>query len=541
MKSYYSQAALAGFGLAVAQKLDLKVAFTTGEPRTNGKTIYLPEIAGHIDADEFAALCGITIHECSHVYFGSCELMKTFATTTGADQQLRANCFNAVLDVTDETRMEHVISSARALFIRSNYSCHQKILDAKAMDPGSRDPVWQVLAAAILFTRIGACKLYRDLRSSGHPHFALMGKAYKILRTCKTAKFNPHQYRHHRNLRKNQQWNKLFAAAEQLVDLLKQAGIGQGEAQPNGQPFGPMGAGEDMTVIARGRVLSPEQIAGGRVATFDEGAEVADPPDPSSPLAPAQAPAAPAPAAKPAPARPGWGAGSGTQKPPAPPTNFDEGLYRTLAPVLNGVVERMARSDDADGISSGWSSGPRLGQIERASIDGMCFARRNSEGERIHVAILMDTSGSMESKNPDKAMAVAQAFADAMKRVAQTTVMAQFDSYVVPVQSFRDLEINGSTNTHTALNWADGQISSKPGKRVIVCITDGDPGNTGLCKQSCENTRHKGVQIIGISYMFSPAGIAKTMPGALVVGAKNPCELAVQLSRIAQQIGTVSR
>ena len=201
--TYYPQAALTGFAQALSAKLGVNVQFATGQPRTDGSTVYLPTITQALNEGEFAALCGIAIHEAAHVYFGSCPRMAQYATDA-----LKAQCFNAVLDVADETRIEGFVSSAQKLLAQSNLSASRRIVDTDALRKG--DPVWAVLAAGILWVRIGRLGAhYKPARKL--PHYGLMVKAYQILKRCRTRRTGrgPKRYR------TRAQWSSLKASAGQ--------------------------------------------------------------------------------------------------------------------------------------------------------------------------------------------------------------------------------------------------------------------------------------------------------------------------------------
>src|SRR5262245_23436241 len=154
MKTYYPQAALEGFAAGLARKLNVQIVCAAGKPRTDGHTVYLPPITQALDEGEFRAMCGIALHEAAHVFFGTVDRMKTYA---GRDS-LKAVCYNAVADVADETRMELVIQPAGGrLFRASNDQAETDIVANDALNTG--DPVWAILAAAILVNRTGGRRL----------------------------------------------------------------------------------------------------------------------------------------------------------------------------------------------------------------------------------------------------------------------------------------------------------------------------------------------------------------------------------------------
>jgi hypothetical protein len=267
-----------------------------------------------------------------------------------------AACFNAVVDVADETRIEGVIASARDLLRQSNMDADRRIVAADSMNNG--DPVWAILAAGILCVRLGRCGVYKQVWKT-HKHRREMGQAYKILRGCQTRRTKGPV----RQYRTRVQWAKLTNAADELVALLR--AIGDAAGAP--QAFGAVGVD---AVELGDSPRTPGELAGATMADDADGADLID--------------------------QCGSGAGGQSSQESQEPREMDQAIYTALRPVLTGAIERMARSDDADGYSGGYVSGGRLGRnIEMAGVDGRCFARRNAEGERLHAAILLDTSGSM--------------------------------------------------------------------------------------------------------------------------------------------------
>lgn len=491
MKTYYPQAALEGFGAGLAHKLGVRIDYTTGQPRTDGRTVYLPQITQPLTGGEFEALCGIAIHEAAHVWFDSCPRMARYA---GSDR-LRAACFNAVLDVADETRIEHFIPSARRLLRTSNLDAAARIRAKGALSAG--DPVWAILAVGILENRVRS-GLYHNLCPAHLKQDA--ARAFHILKRCRQ---RPCKRQH----RTRPQWDRLTRAADELVDLLRKHGDGSGAPQP----FGTIGADAADAACGKGSPAPGDLPA---MAGEAEGEALLD--SGSS----------------------GRGAGSGAGSGDSGGWSINEGLYAALRPSLAGPVERLARSDEADGFTGGFYSGSRVGRhIERALIDGRCFDRRNGEGEKLHVAILLDDSGSMEDSIANVG-AIAQAFADAIGPVADSLSLALFSDTTREVPSFRGASYRlGGTATHLALEWAQKRLASQPGRRVCVLVTDGGPSNPGRT-QEFSATLAGCASVIAIAYQFPDDAIRATMPGAHVVAAPTAAGLALQLGMVAQRIAS---
>lgn len=523
MKTYYPQAALEGFSNAIASALGLSVNFAYGHGAyvdANGVT--LPRITKPLDADEFTHVCGVAVHEVSHVYYRSLDFQEDYAK----GDTLRRACMNAVVDVNDETRMESRLPGTTDLLRAVNAKADADNDAANAFTKG--DPVWACLAAGILWNRIGQCRTYRAAKKS-HPEFQKMLRAYRILKKAKHRSGASAGSR-----RSASQEARLTKVADDLVALLKSLGDASGapcnQNQPGqskpgmGQP-GPAGIavagmGEGKGTPAPGDKLADE-VDGERAACGvvvpgeagdDEGEET-----------PVQIPGT---------------LGGSIHVPPGEPCRMNVELYSTLRPVLIGAVERMARHDHADGSEDGFLSGTTIGRgIERAMIDGHCFSRRTAEGENLNAVVLLDNSGSMNHCLPDVS-AIAQAFADALAGVAKSVDLATFETNVMPRKHFRNVSEQGGTSTEEALKWANDAVTPKPGKRVAVVITDGDPADRHATMSECSALVSRGVHVIGVAYLVEPNAIQASMPGAQIIAANDPSSLALQLTRVAAQIAS---
>lgn len=526
---YYPQDALIGFGKALSNRLNINVRFDSGQPRTDGETIYLPEITGTLNQRGFDAVCGVALHEAAHVYFESAPVHKHFATT-----KLRAACMNAVLDVADETRMEFFIPSAKRMFEAANEDSARNIAAKRLIENG--DPTFACLSLGILMNRPGGYRhdLYKQYKNS--PHSQKMTQCRRILKKARTiATFGkgPKRYR------TNQNWQKLRELAESLVKVLEDFGedsggaMGEGQGEGNGACGGQMGpVGSDPSGQAKGGAVPN----GGTVAGQSGGE------------ANALSSSAPQPGSQPGQQQGQDQDGDDANTPELVPGGnmkgqggstafFDGNVYTSIRPALVGPMERIAQTDEADGLEDGYGSGPRLGsRIERAYTDGLPFVRRKAEGEKLNVCILLDVSGSME-KVIRKVAGVAQAFADAVSGVANSMFLAVFDDDVKPVRTFKEIRYcNGGTSTEVALRAVDKHFASLSGKKVLVVITDGCPHDTNACIQQANLLRSHNVKTIGIAYSFPPTAIAQSLPGAFIVSAQNPGELACQMGRIAGQV-----
>jgi len=515
VKTFYPQTALEGFGAVVAAELGVSVSFATGQPATDGKTVYLPPIKSALTQSEFDSICGTAIHEVAHVYYQTVPFHQRFSAVS----RLHAAASNFIMDVADETRIEERLPKAAKLIRLGNVEADERF----AQTVGKMNAVDAILGAAFAMARLGQCKTYKAVWKK-HPHWREMGKAYLILRSVahrRGASAGPK--------RSKAQWDRYAKAIDDLVKLLA----------PFGQPdqadktFGMMGAvvpnsGAEQPGVGDA-IADGQQGAGVLLGNVQPGQSVAE-------QASGDAVTVAVPGVGPG---NGLGAGAGDGTGPRQqdaPCRMNKGLYTQLRPCLVGAVERIARHDESDGLGSGFYSGPKIGAgIERALIDGGCFVRRNAEGEKLHAAIMLDNSGSMKF-TIDDVSAVGQAFADAVKGVAASVSLATFTGYVQTEQDFRNVSAGGGTMTGKALEWAEEQLTPCNGRRVCVILTDGDTADFDVAVKACESMRSKGIAVIGIAYTIPGDSIRKSMPGAHVIEANDPTMLAVQLATIAGRI-----
>lgn len=244
----YPQSALEGFAAGINQMLGVSVTFTSGQPCTDGKTVTLPRITGAITQEEFEALCGVALHEAAHVAIGSVPVFQRYARRGCA----HADAMNAVLDVADETRVEHLVSRAQLLFYSNANDAAKKALEADAFT--KQHPRWIVLAGCIFLTR--PCLLRTEVKTEleKSPLWPTVVKVWSVLWKART--------RRSRKLRlKRGSHATLTKLADQIVEILKGAGLDQDD-QPVLLPF-------------RGRNLTTD-TAGAPVDSGDQLADHAD-------------------------------------------------------------------------------------------------------------------------------------------------------------------------------------------------------------------------------------------------------------------------
>lgn len=497
---YYPHAALLGFADGVASQLKVKIKLATGSPSTNGSTVYLTAPSHPLNAAEFREWCGVAIHEAAHCHLGSPARHYKY----GQGNKLRLSCYNTVVDVADETRIENtVMTGARKFLSAHNVAPFKRIITEHA-DPAAKvEPVWLVQCFAILHCRVDA-NIAQALRRTfrKHPLWPKMSKAANI---CRRVMWRGS----HGPERLPKEWARISRAATDLVKLLsdlaapeEKALVGLVEGVPTGSAPAPAGA-----------VL----------VTMEEGQALAL----GKPV-----PVAPGATKAPAPPRP-------------PPPDFDEDIYRRIRPGLAAVMARLAEAREADGGRGGFDSGPMLGRdLSRVYTDGKAFARRLDEGESIRVAVCLDVSGSMVNENTGvnrlaPTAAVAQAFADTAATVADQVSMCVFGRESAAVRTFRGMNDppvdSGDTMTAEALAWARTVLAGR-GNRCVIVLTDGSASFKSPVEDACAALVSAGIRVLVIGLDIEPEVLSKRMPGARVAGSKSAEELLIHLRRITERV-----
>ena len=300
-------------------------------------------------------------------------------------------------------------------------------------------------------------------------------------------------------------------------------------SKPGGNPRAGAGLAEGGT--------DPGNVPGGsQVAKRFDGATALDSRSPSRTGANATGPAPSRPSPAPT-SSTGGGAGGGADMDAKYAKELDEALYRQLIPSIMGPISRIAAADDADGPTGAFASGTKMGRsVWRSMLDGQCFARRMAESERLHVVVLMDRSGSMDTNYAGQAFAVAQAFGECVAKIAESVTLLAFDSTCEEVRDFRSCPPRDGTGMANALSFSRAKLAGCNGRKVIVAITDGQADRVADADRECRKCKDDHINVIGIAYRVNPNEIRKSMSSANIIAANGPDELAIQMIRIASEI-----
>ncbi len=133
--------------------------------------------------------------------------------------------------------------------------------------------------------------------------------------------------------------------------------------------------------------------------------------------------------------------------------------------------------------------------------------------QRLHhgafVYLLVDCSSSMEGMKLDEAKRGAINFGqDALQRgyrvgliqfADEAKLVCDFEATITRLYSrIGELGANGSTNMTDAIRLAYDRLRSQSGLRVMVIVTDGEPDNAQTAKESAQEAKNNGIDIITI-------------------------------------------
>jgi hypothetical protein len=489
---------------------------------TDGTLVVLPD-RGVWEADDFRALCGDAAHEVAHVAFGTNQAMKeALADYPDAEARLARLCFNAVVDVADETRFQKAFPKAEELFARGSEAALENACAAGAIPP--RPPAaptaWQVLVAGIWLVRSRPGSPERRTLRGWRSRVPGLRDAVRILARAKdrsraTGTLSP---------RTPAGWRHLRELARELVELLKPLGLPQDAA-----PDDPLGRWRQ---AARDALLTQgaDAAAGGTAANHDDWAGAVAGPANADPGEGGDDDGGPAP----------------DDPPPASATGipenligYDEECYRRVLPVFRQTARALPIGQTVS-FEEGHQTGGRLSRPHRAMIDGKCFRRlQQDEGTEGAIALVFDHSDSMAGALA-VFLPVGVALADALAGVGLEVAVWRYGAEVERMERIHDLEqprLMGSTRTDLALaearSWLQGRSAWR---KIAVLFTDGEPDESGAMMDEAIRLRRADVELILGSLGLGRERCARLVPWATVFDV-DPSAAASSLQLAIKRIG----
>jgi hypothetical protein len=496
MSNRYDSRSIKAFADALTGITNSQVSVRVGgaEACTNGRVIHLPD-AGVWEEGDFAALCGVACHEVAHVWFGAPSMQQRFVKPfRKPDRRLAALCFNAVIDVADETRFEQAFPRAQRLFEFAAEACLDNVLRTGIMPtrpPSKANSPVQLIAAAIWLVRSRPHSNIRRKFRGWRTRTAGAAEAVRILNRARERAqpmpFVP--------ARSPSEWRRLFKIARMLFDLVEQS------FPPSQRRRGRWLKSHDPMKQWRKAVVreagEEAQIAEstGIEANCDDWRQACKPPlDPFSRLRAAMA--------------------------ACESVTYDESCYRRLFPAFRRQALTLARGPDLT-VEYGHASGSRLGRPHRALTDGKCFRRTiTDEGTNAAFALAFDHSHSM-CEELGSFLPVGAALAEALAAVPDVELsLWRFGSEVERVNSTEELKhprLMGSTRTDLALQEAHGWLRFRSaGHKTVILFTDGAPDEAEMTASACMDIRRCGVRILAGAFGVDLVQCIQTLPGAIV-------------------------
>jgi uncharacterized protein YegL len=571
--TWYSTAALRGFARSVAKMYTVKVEFSTGAPRTDGETVFLPDLKPKTVL-EFEASCGIALHEISHCKFNSMTGLVKYMTrhklVAGLDKNakpkllttgeaiLRKEIFNVILDIADETRMERIDPTGYRtyqLFIVSNDMAFKRAFDAGRHKQGAAAPSWQILVAAMRGIRPTTKNkmyeytsgsqtmlgLYRQWLNELYGDHVTSPREFNLVyRYCKSAATSGRQrVSRPDGKRTTAQWRKLYQTADKLFDLLKHltppdkpesgSGVGEGDAS-GGQ--GDLGGGlsKERAEEAGGSSSAGKPQPGDTTATESVGknteANGGDQEDRNESLN--RTPGL----------QGGYGAGNLKRYEYKPASDFDHTLYKRLRRIFGTIAQELAENEHARSIVGGYASGAVFHTPYRAYTDGRCFGRMTEERDiNAAVCLLLDNSASMRGAQLSTASAACKAFAESMAPMADVKCFTFGSNYCeVAIQDLDKIYARGGTNLGRPMRAANEWLAGydEDVKQFLVVLTDGlpcDPEEVLKQVHKCQRRRGK---VVVFTLAIDKDEVQKVFPQCIYGVVDQPIQLIMCLKRLAK-------
>jgi hypothetical protein len=496
MGNRYDSRAIKAFADALAGITNSQVSIRMGGSIacTNGSIVWLPD-AGVWEEADFAALCGVACHEVAHVWFGSNSFQRRFVKLFAkSDRGLAALCFNAVVDVADETRFEKAFPRAEHLFGRSAEACLDKALRSGDVPPGPPTKInspMQLIAVAIWLVR---SKPHSDLRRKlwgWRTRAPGVAETFQILnraqdRTSATP-FAP--------ARTRSGWRRVLKLAQALFELVAQkfpqSQRRRGRWLKTNDPMRQW----RKAVVREAKEEAQIAESTGVTANSDDWQQAcqhfADP----------------------------WARLRAVLE-AANSVTYDESCYQRVFPAFQRQARLLAKGP-ALVIEDGHRSGSRIGRPHRALIDGRCFRRKyTDENTDAAFALVFDHSGSMRD-DIGAFLPVGVAMADALAATPDVDVaLWRFGTRIERVDSTEEMKkarLMGNTRTDLALQTAHQWLQSHlADQKTVVLFTDGAPDDAEMTATTCLKIRRSGTRLLVGALGVEFDRCTQTLPGAIV-------------------------
>jgi len=169
-------------------------------------------------------------------------------------------------------------------------------------------------------------------------------------------------------------------------------------------------------------------------------------------------------------------------------------------------IAKMLRSTLVESHRQKWQNVKHCGSLNSrrlvSAVTGGTYLRKRQITPHLpHIALLVDTSGSMMGNKIWEVSGAARVLNGAIAKVAAKSMVAEFN------HSFRQLETvplhglsaTGDTDTAYALRQAAAWLDKQCAKRgLILLCTDGQPNEPQKAAQAFAEVSHKGYYVLGV-------------------------------------------
>lgn len=531
---YYDSRSLEAVVTVLSQRLRVAVdeirygiGFCAGiDPKTGKGFVQLSKDWPMSTSEWFQATAGSILHELSHWSYNTVPEFKAFAVIH-KDDPLLVDCYNAVVDVADETRTERFspYHSAVAFFQQSTGACLKRAMQQDLWSRRSKAPKHsEILIGALFLTRgfqssfsgyshrMLGNMLRRTLLQSGEGQWGALCQCVKVLRRCRTPKSLKKQWPRNRR-----SWLALCRRADELRKILDPWAPPPG-ASPTGllNPF--------ILEVGKGHDAGPPKTGPDDTLVT---------PDVMEKRLRESAPACP-PTESPVKVETSKSDKIGSDAPPTrdnpPPVGeyFDWSLYMTMRKVFQHYASKITKARSSLAPEPGHRRGSVLDDVTRVYTDQCAFSQPLDPGANAAVAFCLDASGSMRSPSHYPtykwAASVCKAFLESLRNLADTRLyrFTNTVSRINPDKLLSDYP-HGGTRTDRALEAARKWLVSYPSttRRILVILTDGMPSSTTFTQQQSLLCKRKGIFLLGMGIAVDLPRLQNTLPGALVINASN--------------------
>lgn len=193
-----------------------------------------------------------------------------------------------------------------------------------------------------------------------------------------------------------------------------------------------------------------------------------------------------------------------------------EATRKAGAGALTALVSRMRGLDRVawrGDLSAGRPDPRRVAQLAADLCANGCRQRRLAPAPRVALAVMVDTSSSMSRESVTGSEGCALALADAVRRCGGVAVVGSFHHELLAageqITVAREAYPEGGTPMSAGIGGALVALSTAEARRchirLMVVLSDGEPGDASETLELAKRARASGVQILGVFLSPKPA------------------------------------